>query len=284
MAGDKAAAKAVLAEAGYQITVDGQVIPLERVDPSQLWNFYHVATLLVAYGASRQKAERALVVLDSPPGSFSGPDLMAFDAVQRCGKVDSLALFERVRVAAESQIAQVADPELQAIFRETLATFEVACGFHEIALRGIEALSQRVVAAFEDLQSRAKGVFVDLRPVLQDLMGRPSDHQIDVAIAQVEAAQETVDEQMEDFRLFVDGLTAAENRIPDPTQPMTSPDNEARVKHVRQQLAVLLRDDEATLEAIVQAMARAAGMIQTAVTAIQQVDQRLAVFGVSAPT
>jgi hypothetical protein len=282
VAGDKAAARAVLAEAGFQITANGQAIPLDRVDPSQLWNFYHVAQLLVAYTGHRHKAERVLNALDHPAGRIEGPELLALEAVRRCGKVDGIALFGRVKSAAEAPVAHLDDSELQGILQDVMACYGTAFAFQDIALRGIGFLSQRVVAAFDELQGRAKSLFVALRPVLQELMGRPTDPQIDAAITQVETAQETLDGLMEDFRLYVDGLMVAEEHCPDPTQPMDASGNDARIKYVRRQLQVVLGDDGVTCESLVQAMERAAGMIRTVVTAIQQIDQRLAGFGVTA--
>ena len=281
MAGEKAAAIAILAEPGYQITVDGYAVPLQQVDPSQLWNFYHVASLLMVYASYRHKAVRAIKVLDDPPGTLKGSMAPALEAVRRCGMVDDLDRFQLVRAATEAPIALVDDAEFQTICRDIVACFEKTWTFYGIVTSGIGFLSQRVVVAFDTLQDKVKAEFVTLRPVLQELMGRPSDDRIDAAIVSVEAGQERLDALLDDFKVYVAGLTVAEERIPDPTQPMTSTENEARVKQVRYQLSSLIREDEATLDLIVEAMVRCSGMFLTLVTAIQQIDQRLETFGVS---
>ncbi|MBC7541527.1 MAG: hypothetical protein H7338_02220 [Candidatus Sericytochromatia bacterium] len=284
MAGEMAAVKAILAEVGYQITVDGRAVPIQQVDPSQLWNFYHVASIFLVYASYRDKGDRALGALDVALGGVKGPELMAFDAIRRCSKVEAFDMFQRLKSAADSSLEQIDNLEARALCQDVLACYAMAGEFHAIGLRGIAALTQRVTVAFDDLQSRAKAVFITLRPVIQELMGRPGDAQIEAAIDAVEAAQETVVGLVEDFNTYVQGLTATEDKVPDPNQPLNNPENLNRIKHVRCQLATMIHNDDATLDALIDGMTRAGSMIFTVVTAIQQIDQRLAGFGVSAPS
>lgn len=271
-----------LENAWLRLDVDGQPLDVWRIRPDQIGNLYHVAALSAMAQHYQLLAADLADGLERDPAHREPAVQTVLASLRRCRQVTEAAAFGMVKQGTAALIEGLADAELRRLCGEALMACELALGYRLGFAQAVVWVTAKAEGALDGLYERGMAGFRRLQPVLQTLMGRPSGHEIDAAIDEVEQVQDELDQLFADFGVYLRALGIEPESQPDPRLPLTTLDNQRYLDRMQGFLEKCLPDYPDEVDRLSEAVLRGASILQTNLTAIRQIDQCFDRLGVTA--
>jgi hypothetical protein len=270
-----ATTKAILALPGYRMIQGGRVVDMASLDPESLGNFYHVLAMSTIAGDYRNVAEGAILALTAD-AALVPPEIAAL--LRQIPDAPTQEAYVALRDRILATFPDPADPVGEQV-REIMVRFDDGWAFITAARRTAVAMSERACQGLDWIGQEARTLFGSVRPMIQEMMGRPAPDRQQALAEGFESADQRLNQLLDDYRQQLLGMLAPDDKVPTPLAPLDAPENQPAMRTLQRRLGAVLAHAPERVDTVVDGLQRSASLLMTVATALDQLEDQLGALG-----